>query len=398
MRTLATFLRAARDEWTRVILRAPSVAIILLGIPLFYPLVLSWLYAADSVVERPVAVVDSDRSALSRRIALDLDATPEAAVTLRPATVDEALQDLAAHRVEMVVWLPPELSVRVARGEQADVRVWVGAANVLTYGIGYPGIAAVVGNLNAQLGRDRLAFAGVAPQAAAGRVMPVRADTRIAFHPTLSYGSFLVPGILLLVVQQLLLIGLALSSGYQREKGNACDGAARHPWAWLWGKVAGQSVVWVGGMLFILLVVAPSFGWPLRSSRSVLVLFGLFMVATTPMAVLFARFMPDRQAAFQVLMYLTVPLLMASGFAWPRDQMPDWIRTLSSLFPATPALQALRSLSMRTGDLAAVGPQLVQLGWQALGWTALVLLASGIEALKNRRKDAGTPTAAEVLE
>jgi ABC-2 type transport system permease protein len=384
MKTLTVFFRSVRDEWTRVLTRAPSVVVILVGLPLFYPLVLSWLYSADSVVERPVAVVDDDRSALSRRIAFDLDATPEAAVVLRPATLDDALRDLEEHRVEMVVWLPPDLSARIAHREQADVRVWVGAANVLTYGIGYPGIVNVVSNLNAEIGRDRLVVAGVAPQAAANRVLPVRTDTRIAFHPTLSYGSFLVPGILLLVVQQLMLIGLALSAGYQREKGNASEGASERPWAWLWGKLAGQAAVHVAGMLFILLVVAPAFGWPFRSTRSVLALFGLFMVATAPMAVLFARFVPDRQAAFQVLMYLTVPLLMASGFAWPRDQMPTWIRDVSSIFPATPALQALRSISMRTGDLGVVRPQLELLGWQAAGWTLLAAFAAGIEAIVRR--------------
>ncbi len=384
MTTWTTWLCAAREEWTRVILRTPSVLLILIGLPLIYPLIVSWLYSEDSVVEQPVALVDDDRSAISRRIALGLAAAPEVDIVLKPAAVNEALDALTDRQVEMVVWLPPDLSQRVERGEQAGIRVWVNTANVLVYGVVYPAVVNVVSQINQEIGRNRLVAAGLSNASAEGRVTPLHTDTRVAFHPTLSYGSFLVPGILLLVVQQLLIIGLALSAGFERETAGPNHGSRQSPWAWLWGKAAGQSLLWVLGMLFIHMVVVPFFGWPAQGTASILLLLALFMLATLPMAVLIARLIPDRHAAFQVLMYLTVPLLMASGFAWPRDQMPLWTRVVSAVFPATPALQGLRALSMRTGDLSDIGPQMAWLAWQAMGWSLAVGLAAACEAGASR--------------
>ena len=367
------------EEWRRILWRSPSILVILLGLPVFYPVVVSWLYQRDQVVERPAIIVDQDGSGLSRRLALDLDATPEIAVVGRADSLEDAWKDLVAWKAEVLVWVPPDFSRRLARGEQAQLGLWVNTANVLTYGAAYPAVSAVVGDLNDRLDRKWLETRGVPADAAALRVMPVRVDSRFVFHPTLAYGSFLVPGVLLLVIQQLMMIGLALSAGLHREQGGFTGAAARMPFTWVTGKLVAQSGFQAAGLAFILGVVVPGFGWPMRNTASVALLFGLFLLATAPIAVLVARYVRDRYASFQLLMFVTVPLLMMSGFAWPLEQMPAYVRALGSAVPAVPALQALRVLTSRTGDLSVVAPQLVHLAVLAASWAGVVLGVAAVE-------------------
>jgi ABC-2 type transport system permease protein len=84
-----------------------------------------------------------------------------------------------------------------------------------------------------------------------------------------------------------------------------------------------------------------------------------------------ATLVRDRLAAFQLLMFFSAPLFVASGFTWPASQLPASVRAVTALFPATPALRALRVLSMKPAGLAAVAPELLWLGLQLVAALAI---------------------------
>jgi ABC-2 type transport system permease protein len=374
---------AVREPWD-ILRRDRAVLVILLAVPVLYPVVVSWLYARNQPAERPAVVVDADGSALSRRLARDLDATPEVAVVARAASLEAGWDALVRREAELVLFVPSDFSTRIKRGEQAEVKLWVNAANILTYGVSYPAAAALVADWNQRLGAEWLARKGVAPQVAADRVMPIRAETRHLYRPALGYGEFLVPGVLLLALQQMVLIGLAVSAGLAREAGTVGADGRRWPFAWVVGKGLGQQVFVIGAVAFLVAVVAPVFGWRFVVPGSVAALFLVFAAATLPMAVFAAELVEDRFASLQTLMFLTVPVLMMSGFAWPASQMPSWVRGVASLFPATFALRALRTLGSRTGDLGAVRAELAAMAACSAAWWAAAALA----ATWRRRRDA----------
>jgi ABC-2 type transport system permease protein len=97
----------------------------------------------------------------------------------------------------------------------------------------------------------------------------------------------------------------------------------------------------------------------------------MFAAAVVPVSVAVASLVPDRMSAFQILMFFSAPLFLASGFTWPASQMPAAVRAVMAVFPATPALRALRVLSMKSGELSAVAPELRWLAVQAVAFTAL---------------------------
>jgi ABC-2 type transport system permease protein len=384
-RWLGFLLRTAWREPIDVVRRDRAVLLVLVAVPVLYPVVVSWLYAANQPVERPAIVVDADGSSLSRRLAFDLDATPEVRVVGHASSLEAGWDALVRRKAELVLYVPSDFSARVKRGEQADVKLWVNAANVLTYGVSYPAAATLVADWNQRLGAAWLERRGVAPQVAADRVMPIRAETRYLFRPLLGYGEFLVPGVLLLAVQQMVLIGLALSAGLARETRTAPDDARRWPLAWVTGKGLGQAVFVVLGVAFIVGVVAPVFGWRFVVPASVAALFLLFALATLPMAVFAAELVEDRYASLQTLMFLTVPVLMMSGFAWPLAAMPAWVRAVSSMFPATFALRALRVLGSRTGSLGGVRGELVGMLVCAATWAIAAVLAARFRRWRDAR-------------
>ena len=94
-------VRAFGDELQFLFGPGRATLLVMLGLPIFYPVVMSWLYAGNVAIERPTLVVDEDRSALSRQIQFRLDATQEIRVIGNPSTVDEGLDAVRRGDAEM---------------------------------------------------------------------------------------------------------------------------------------------------------------------------------------------------------------------------------------------------------------------------------------------------------
>jgi ABC-2 type transport system permease protein len=371
---LTCFRQGLREEWRLLVggrsrRERSGVLSVLLAIPLLYPALVAYLYHGEDARDRPALVLDLDGSALSRKLVLGLEATPELRVAGRPADLAEGAAALARGEAELMVVVPPDLSRRVKRGERAQLAVWATGGNVYTWSLAYPAVSTVVGAVDAELLARTFLARGLPPEAARRRAAPIATGDRRLFHPSASYGRYLATGILLVVVQQLVIISLAFSAGVRRERGLPV-GAAPHPLAHLSGMAAAHAPFWLGGLLLVACGVLPWMGWAGPSPLATAALLALFVVALAPVAVAVASLISDRMAAFQIVMFFSAPLFVASGFTWPAGQLPPAVDVATWAFPATPALRALRVLSMRTGDLRAVAPELLWLAAQAVAYAA----------------------------
>lgn len=367
-------VRSILHEW-RLMIRHPGVLLVVIAIPIVYPLIVSWLYQSNQVVERPAVVVDDDGSSLSRELVMGLDATQELTVVERAGSAEQGWKALREHRAEVFIYIPENLSARIKKGEQAHVKVWADGSNVLTYGVAYPGVSNVITAMNDKLSEQWMRGRGMSREVAQARVSPVARVEKFVFHPTLAYGAFLVPGVLLLVVQQAVLIGLAFSAGLAKEQG-VPEESKRWPFTWLEGKFLAQSLLHVGGTAFIVFFVFRWFGWPMRDAISLFGLFAAFVFIVGPAAILVASLVRDRYASFQVLMFASAPMFLMSGFSWPLEQMPSHVRAVAMLLPGTPALGVLRVLSMKSGDLHAVLQWIPWMGVSFVAWTAAAVLVA----------------------
>jgi ABC-2 type transport system permease protein len=294
-------------------------------------------------------------------------------IVRRAADVDEGFSAIKRQKAEMLVFLTEGFEEKIKRGRTAEVKVWVNSANMLTYGAAFGAVSNVVGTLNAEIGAKAFFGKGMGTVYARRRVAPLIRDDRFLFNPSIVYGDFLVTGIFIIVIQQTMLIGLALSLGLRREQG-LFDAGVRWPFTYIEGKVLAQMVFYLIGIAFIVFAVFPVFDWTLQSPATLLVLFAAFMIAMAPAAVLLAGFSTDKFVAFQLLMFFSVPVYLISGFTWPLDQMPAWVQGIAALFPATPALHAMRVVTWKSGDLASIVPDLWTLAIQFAVYTAVAVV------------------------
>ena len=125
---LHNIIQGVRDlfnAWTGEVRRVFSdegALIFMILVPLFYPLLYSWIYTNEVVREVPVAVIDMSKSQTSRLFIRELDATPDVHVAYHCMNMEEAKRLEARQEVRGILYLPEDFSVMLNRGQQT---MWV---------------------------------------------------------------------------------------------------------------------------------------------------------------------------------------------------------------------------------------------------------------------------------
>jgi len=344
------------DTW-RSVLRDSGVLLLLVAAPVLYGFFYPWPYTFQAVTRVPVVVVDLEHSSLSRQITRFAASSPRLDVRWVAGDLQEAQQALWRGEIEGFAVLPADLKRNVVRGAAVTVVVeGDGAYALLNKAVLY-GFAEAVGTVSAGVEIKKLQAGGQSARMAAASRSPVGVQMVALFNPTEGYGSYVVPAVALLILQQTLLMGAAMLVGTWVEQGRHRTGVA----GWL-GRIAALSTVGcMAGLLY--------FGWIFEwqdfprggNPWGALVLLAVYMPAVATLGALLGVWFADRERSMQVLLLTSLPMAFLSGFSWPFEALPLPLQGVRWLLPSTSAIQASLRLNQMGAPLADVVPQLFAL-------------------------------------
>ena len=313
--------------------------------PVIYGFFYPWPYSEQAVTRVPVAVVDYDHSNLSRQITRFAQASPRLEVRMVIGDERQARQALWHGEIEGYAILPRNLKRDVLRGNAAVVTVEANGSYALLNKAVLSGFAEAVGTVSAGVEIRKLQVSGQsAQQAQAGR-NPVNTQMVALFNPTEGYGSYVVPAVALLIIQQTLLMGVGMLVGLWVETGKHRADAA----TWL-GRILGFSTAgYLSGLLY--------FGWIFwaqdfprgANTGGALLLLAFYIPAICTLGALLGVWFGNRERALQVLLFTALPMAFVSGFSWPAEALPALLQALRWLFPSTAGIQA----SLRLNQMGA---------------------------------------------
>ena len=190
----------------------------------FYPLP----YRQETVQQAPIVVVDQDRSALSRQITRYVRAHP--AVLLLEVTPDvgRAHELLWRNEAAGALVLPAGLNAAVLSGRAVEVALVGHGAYLMLNKAALSGLAEAVGTVSAGIEIKRLSASTPSERQAREQRQPLQLNAVPLFNVREGYGAYLVPGVAVLIVQQTLLMAVAMLMGSWREAGG---GRWRMTWA-----------------------------------------------------------------------------------------------------------------------------------------------------------------------
>jgi len=359
---MKTFARAFLGEYRRIFTDAGALLILVAALVLyafFYPIP----YTPQVLKEIPVAVVDLDRTEMSRRLTRLLDAHELLRTVANVGSAAEAERMARAGQVGAIVVIPEDFERHIKRSEQATVTAYADASYFLVYRQALTGAMESIGTLSAGIEIRRLQAQGLPLEAAMKARDPLPLVMRPLFNAAEGYGSYVVPAVLVLILQQTLLVGIGLVGGTARERrrasGAEVSGRVRAGAGGALAAIAGRALayftLYLVHLLFYFGVVFHLFGFPQRAGASTLLAFATpFLLAAIFLALAARAAFRSRETSMQVLLFTSLPALFVAGFSWPVEAMPRWIATFAKALPSTPAIAGFLRLSQMGATLSQV--------------------------------------------
>jgi ABC-2 type transport system permease protein len=334
------FCHVFRNE-LKTIFSDAGVLLVFLGAVVIYSFFYPLPYLPQVLRDVPVVVVDQDKSSLSRKLIRMSDAHPFLRVTGHAETVSQAESWVRAGQFGGLIVIPEGFARQIARGGQATVGVYADAGYFLVYRQVMTGMVTVARTLSAGIEIRRLQAGGKAEAQAMAAQRPLLLITTPLFNPSEGYASYVVPAILVLILQQTLLIGIGMVGGTAREShASESGGVTRSAFTIITGKAAAYLSLYAVNAVFYFFVVFGIYGFPQRGTPLTVMLFLLpFLLSIILLGLTLEGLFSRRETAIQVLLITSLPAVFLAGFSWPIEAIPGWLRLFSFLIPSTAGIE-----------------------------------------------------------
>lgn len=302
-------------------------------------------------------VVDQDRSRESVAYLEGLENTDFVEFVGGRTTSDEAAASLRKGEAQVAIIVPPGFGRSLASGRASPVGVLVDGSD-------------------SQVAiRARQAF--LAPSAPRS----VEPRFNVLFNPTMRTETYMIPGLIAVILQIVTVSLTAFSLVKEREQGTLeqlmVSPIGRVPL--LLGKITPYAGLACAEMGLVLAAGKLVFGVGVAGSLGVLLLTSVpFILATLSMGLLISTIARNQSQALQMTLLIMLPSILMSGFVFPRETMPGPLYLLSEALPVTHFLVVIRGIVVRGASFLEVWPSVSAL----LLITGVLVTASAIRFRK----------------
>jgi ABC-2 type transport system permease protein len=335
---------------------------LLLGVPVMQLLLFGFAIRQE-VRNLPTVVFDLSRTQQSRELAQRFEATDNFLIRGEVRSYAEAMEAVDAGRARAALVIPESYARDLKRGRQTAVQVLVDATDPTASNTAI-GAALLVGQRsNVQVLASRI---GVK----AGS-MPVDVRVRPLYNPALNSALFIVPGIIGMILSNILIVTTAMAVVREREHGTL-EQLIVTPLTRseiMLGKIAPYALVGLVQITAVLIVGHLLFHVPVRGNLLIAYATSfLFIVANLGLGLFISTLAKNQAQAMQVSFFFLLPNVLLSGFMFPREAMPVGARWIGLAIPLTYFLQVIRGILLKGVGLRELWPQTLALVGFALAF------------------------------
>lgn len=358
-------------------------------VPLVYPVLYSFIYNNEMMRDAKMVVVDQSDSFLSREFIRKVDGTTDVRIVGVVGDMESGRRMMDEKKAYGLLYFPVDFSKNLNTGRQATVGLYTDMSALLFYKAFLLSTTEVSLDMGKELqSRFRPASTEQLQQIT---VNPIPYESVSLFNSQTGFASFLVPAILVLVIQQTLLLGIGMLGGTARERNRfhslvPVDPHFRGTLRIMFGKSLAYILIYAIVRIWVFAIVPRLFSLPQVGNPLTVLLFLLpYLFACIFFAITISGFLTSQESPMIVLVFTSVILLFISGVSWPKESMPSFWRALGYLFPSTPGMQGFIRINTSGATLSEVAPE-YQLLWIQ---TAVYFITAGLvyrfQIIRSRR-------------
>ena len=349
------FIKLLRVEFKRIFSNRVLLAIFFAA-PIVYGVLFGYVYQQGKVVDLPIVIIDQNRSPLTDKFIDAFEDNEGLLVKDVRYTAGDILAEMPTEQYAAVITFPSDFEAQILQKKHPEVRVDLNMANILNANTASKSIQSVLMTMNAGIEISGLQKQGMHPEQAAGSYESFKINFNKLYNSTGNYVAFMLPGILGGIMQQIIFLALALVFARDFEDGYFGT-LIEHSKSSLYHIILKSTPfllmlpgIWIIVSLFLPYfgIEAPIFNLPM------LVLATLLTLSSMAIGMLFSIAIPNQLKATELLMIISTPAFILSGFTWPSMAMPAAITNVAQFIPLTQFLEGFRKIAFYGGDFSSI--------------------------------------------
>jgi ABC-2 type transport system permease protein len=333
------------------LLRDRSLISIVFVMPLIQLLLFGYVVSTD-VKNIDTAIVDSDHTVASQQVGDSLLNSGFFTLAGRVGGMADAQRLMDANKAQVIVRIPSGFSQALAEGKKSPVQVIVDGTDPTTGQVASMYASNILGNLSRKL-TGTSGMGGSGPG--------VDAQVRVWFNPTLRSMNTMIPGLLSTILFMMVVNLVSATVVKERERGTLEQifVTPLNSWQYLLGKMVPYVVVafiqfttvFTAGVLWFHVPFRGNFGFMMAAAA-------LFLFTSIGIGLIVSTLAQTRQQAQQVSAFISLPVMMLSGYMFPISAMPAPVQWISAIIPLRYFLVVIRGIFLKGIGPEALLPQL----------------------------------------
>lgn len=318
-----------------------------LAIALVLPVMLLFLlgYAVSSEVENmDIAIWDQNKTQESRNLIQQYGNSHYFTTSYHVTSYEEVDHLLDNGKIGMAIVIPPNFSKQIPI-QEASIQLLIDGSDPNIANTALKNARLISQHTSLVIQKKQLNNQGVQEIS-----QPIKEESRVFYNPDMDMMKFNIPGLIGLIMQEVILILTAFSLVREKERGTMEQLIVTpiKPSELILGKLTPYTVIGFISFLFVLISGVLWFGVPIQGSIPLLILLSiLFLITTLAMGILVSTIAKNQLQAMQIAFAIILPSVIISGFVFPREPMPFIIQAMGGFIPLTYFLEILRGIFLK---------------------------------------------------
>ena len=290
----------------------------------------------------PTVVADMSMDVRSRAFVDALEVSGFFDIDLYAENEAGVIRAIDEGEVGIGIVIPPNFAAQIERGD-AQALVIVDGSDSFMVQSGYSAAAAIAQAHAMELvveTTERLGMAGFTN-------LPIYTSTRILYNPNINDMVFLIPGLAAMLLQLIAVNATVMSVVRERELGTMEQILVTpvRPLELIIGKMAPAIILIAVDLLIIILLGVYWFKVPFQGSVGLFCWLSLvFMVSGLGLGLMLSTIVKNQKQVQQLTALLMMLTTMLTGLIYPTSTMPDAVKAVGNLIPATYFIRIARGI------------------------------------------------------
>lgn len=349
MKHINNYIEVVKSEM-KFMLQDKGVMLIMLGAIFIYSTLYSIAYHNQILNSVPVAVIDNSHTGESRDFIRAFDASPNVHVAYSPTDMESAKQLFYERKVYGIMLIPKDFEKKLAIGEQVKISLYADASYFLMYKQTFIAFTSAMMTKNVEIEVSRFISSGMPQLEATAIAEPIQLNTQVLYNPIGGYATFVMPAIMLLILQQTLLLGIGIIGGTQREQKLYTNFKEDNEKPFsamtvLLGKISAYFAFTIIICFAVFGAYYKILGYPVKSHDLQTLLFFIpYILSSALLGIALSTAFRYRETAVIVLVAWSLPFLLISGVSFPAEGIPAPIYKLGQLLPSSSAINGFNRM------------------------------------------------------